>query len=958
MSDPGSSVVLEKALTYLKQGDAAGADILLTSFLSQYPDDADGQNLAGLIKQQLGDLPAAIAHLEAAAKNAPDIHVYSVNLSMMLLENGQASRAKTVLKKAREVHPTVAELAVNLADAHARLGETDAAEAELRAALSLNSDLAQAAASLCELLQGQERFEDAVEVARTTFQHWRDNAAAMRLLGMAELKAGHPGRAVDHLLRATELDPDRMDILLNLGVAQKQSGRYAEAETTYRSAIEKGYQDADLLNNLANVLVNLDKIDEAEQTFRQALDQDPENADLRKNLVLLFQDRGRYDDALQVADAGLERVPDHPGLLMAKGNTLRMMNKFQEAFDVLEHALKHGAEMAELHNNYALVLSILDDLDGAEAAFMRAIELNPTEPVLHNNLGALRIRSFKLDAAIEALNRSMALRPDYVDPMRNYATVMYLTGEVEEARAAFRRVLDLAPDDVASMHGLAIALWEDQIISEAIEKAERVLELNPDYNLTRNLLGVIRVDQRRVPEGLEQMKEAAKHDTVSAPAFLSNYLFSSMYDPSRSNQQVFEDHKAWGDRFASAAPNPKYPHVQSRDKSRRLRIGYVSPDFRAHSVSYFFEPIMQYHDRTSFEVFCYSNTIRTDVVTEGIQKAADGWIETSGLTDEHMMQRLRDDQLDIIINLGGHTAYNRMRAMACQTAPIQIEYLGYPHTSGVPAMTYRITDDRADPGPQADSFVTEQLIRMKDCFHCYRPHGKAPEPSAPPHLSAGHFTFASFNMLTKVNDGVLDAWTEIMRQVPDSHFLLKCKQLNEPTTVDAMKEAFERRGVDSSRLTMKGFVPSVKEHLGMYGTVDLALDTFPYNGTTTTCEAMWMGVPVLTIEGDRHSGRVGLSLMHAMGLTDELVTPDVDSYIKRAVEWAHDTQMVDALRSNMRPRMAASPLRDEVGFTRQLEQIYRARWEDWCDGEQTFERMPPSPLKPDESIQGLLNKQL
>ena len=258
-------------------------------------------------------------------------------------------------------------------------------------------------------------------------------------------------------------------------------------------------------------------------------------------------------------------------------------------------------------------------------------------------------------------------------------------------------------------------------------------------------------------------------------------------------------------------------------------------------------------------------------------------------------------------------------------------------------MGYRLSDDRADPAPSADDFVTEQLVRLKHCFHCYRPHGKAPEPSTSPHHTAGHFTFASFNMLTKVNDEVIDAWCEILRQVPDSRFLIKCKQLNEPSTVAALKQAFKDRGIDPDRMTMTGFVPSVKDHLNMYGQVDLALDTFPYNGTTTTCEAMWMGVPVLTIEGDRHSGRVGLSLMHAMNLVEDFVVPDVRRYIDRAVFLASDPEVIDQLRPQLRGRMAASPLRDEAGFTAELESVYRSLWQSWCEGPQTFERRPPPP---------------
>ena len=653
MNEPGSAVVLQKVLTFLRNGDAAGADILLTSFLARSPEDADGQNLAGLIKRQLGDVTAAIEHFQAAVRSDPQSHVYQVNLSAALLANDQPQDALSVLEEACAHHPTVPELHVNLADAFVRVSREADAETALRQALKLRPDYTEAAVNLCSLLQAQGNFAEAVELVRPLLADATDDPAAMRFLGMAELKADSLDLAVRHLARAAALEPDRIDILVNLGVAQKRAGQLESAEQTYRDVLKQGHEDAGILNNLGNVLASRAKFEDAEEIFLRALDYDSTDADVRKNLALLLQDLERNDEALELLDQGLSYQPNHPGLLMAKGNTLRMMNQFKEAADVLERAIAEAPDVAEAHNNYGLVQSILDDLDGAESSFKKAVSLKPDEPVLHNNLGALLIRAFKLEEALEALNAAMKLNPDYVDPMRNYAMVQYLTGNVEEARTAYRRVLDLAPEDLPALHGLAIALWEDQDLAEAEEKAQQVLRINPDYNLTRNLLGVLRVDQRRYEEGLTEMKLAAQHDTVSAPAFLSNYLFSSMYDPARSTQSVFEDHKAWGARFASADLNTDRPHDHQRDPARKLRIGYVSPDFRAHSVAYFFEPIMQFHDRDSFEVYCYSNTTRTDAITDGLRAAADGWIETTGLTDEHMIGRLRDDKVDILINLGG-----------------------------------------------------------------------------------------------------------------------------------------------------------------------------------------------------------------------------------------------------------------------------------------------------------------
>lgn len=337
------------------------------------------------------------------------------------------------------------------------------------------------------------------------------------------------------------------------------------------------------------------------------------------------------------------------------------------------------------------------------------------------------------------------------------------------------------------------------------------------------------------------MKGAADENTISAPIFYSNYAFSSLYEPDIQNDEVFEIHREFGRRFGKPITEASRPHANARDPERKLTLAYMSPDFRAHSVAYFFEALMEKHDRSQFKIVLYSNTSRKDRVTEGLQRVADVWVETLGLTDDVFARRIREDGVDILVNLGGHTSGNRLPVCARKVAPVQIEYLGYPETSGVPAMDFRITDNRTDPAETAEAYCTEKIIRMPDCFHCYRPHGRAPDPAPSPHVSKGYVTYASFNVLPKVNDRTIAAWCAILKAVPNAKFFIKCKQLRDRSVQERIRGDFARFGVDPARVEMEAFVPSVQDHLGQYGLVDLALDTFPYNGTTTTCEAIWMG---------------------------------------------------------------------------------------------------------------------
>jgi predicted O-linked N-acetylglucosamine transferase (SPINDLY family) len=383
----------------------------------------------------------------------------------------------------------------------------------------------------------------------------------------------------------------------------------------------------------------------------------------------------------------------------------------------------------------------------------------------------------------------------------------------------------------------------------------------------------------------------------------------------------------------------------------------MSPDFRAHSVSYFFEAIIASHDRRKYEIVLYSDTTRKDVVTDSMRDAADLWVESGGLTDDVFADRIASDGIDILVNLGGHTSGNRLPVCALKPAPVQVEYLGYPETSGVPAMDYRITDGRADPEGVADALCTEKIVRLPRCFHCYRA-GNAPDPAPAPHVASGDVTFASFNVLPKVTEPAIEAWAEVLKSVPGSRFFMKCKQLRDARVQERVRADFARHGIAPERIEMAAFVASVREHLGRYAKVDLALDTFPYNGTTTTCESLYMGVPVLTLRGTNHRGRVGVSLLHALGLEEEFVAESVEDYIARAVAWGKDPRRLAEIRGELRPRMESSPLRDEMGFTRELETAYRNLWREWCGGPETFGFKAPPHLRPDDSIQGVLVKTL
>jgi predicted O-linked N-acetylglucosamine transferase (SPINDLY family) len=361
---------------------------------------------------------------------------------------------------------------------------------------------------------------------------------------------------------------------------------------------------------------------------------------------------------------------------------------------------------------------------------------------------------------------------------------------------------------------------------------------------------------------------------------------------------------------------------------RRLRIGYLSPDFRKHVVMTFMAPALERHDRDQFEVFCFHTHRDKDAVTERLRSQVEHWSDCGGLTDDAIADRIRADRIDILVDLAGHTSGHRIGVLAMKPAPIQVTYLGYPNTTGLPTVDYRITDDLADPPGRADELSVERLLRLPRPFLCYRPEAKTPDPGPPPVLSRGHATFGCFNNTLKLSDSFLDLAARVVNAVPGSRLVLKSGGLELHSVGGRVRQRFAAAGVAPDRLELRGWTAAVEDHLGAYGEIDVALDSFPYNGTTTTCEALWMGVPVVTLRGDRHAARVGASLLGWLGLTD-FVAADAEEFVRICARLAGDVAGAGSRRAGLRERLRASLLVDEAGFAREIERCYRTVWTEY-----------------------------
>ena len=493
-------------------------------------------------------------------------------------------------------------------------------------------------------------------------------------------------------------------------------------------------------------------------------------------------------------------------------------------------------------------------------AYRKALVLNPNFAEAHSNLGVVLTELGRLEEATAACHKALELKPDLAEAYNNLGNAFKDQGKLKEAVTAYRKALELKPNYPAAHASLGNMFKNQGKLKEAVAAYRKALELKPDYAEAYNNLGNVFKDQGKLEEAVAAYRRALELKPNFAAAH-NNLIFGMNYDMRFTKQDIFAESRRWNNVFAMPNISHERTHANNRDPERRLRVGYVSPDFREHSVSYFFGPLITEHDRRSFEVFCYAEVATPDDKTAQFCKLADGWRTTVGMADSAIAERIRDDGIDILVDLAGHTANNRLLVFAERPAPVQVTWLGYPNTTGLSTMDYRLTDAIADPEGDAGTLYTETLVRLPRGFLCFAPAAHAPDIGEPPALAAGHVTFGSFNYLAKVTEEVVEIWANILNHVPRSRMLMKSHPLVDEETRNRYRDMFGAHGIETGRIELHSRVASKSGHLGAYGRVDVGLDTFPYNGTTTTCEALWMGVPVITLCGDRHASRVGTSIL-------------------------------------------------------------------------------------------------
>jgi protein O-GlcNAc transferase len=588
--------------------------------------------------------------------------------------------------------------------------------------------------------------------------------------------------------------------------------------------------------------------------------------------------------------------------------------RLDQAEAALRRLLQKPQASADPSGLYALVLLGLNRLEQADHFARSAVRLAPTVAAYHNALGLILGRRRQHAAAVDELREAVQLEPASIGFLHNLGDALINAFRYAQAADVYESILRLEPLQPHATMELAVLLMEGGRAERGLELVEASLHAHPD-----------------------------DPDLGAVLCFQMNYLGEP--DPPRA----LAAHRQYGKRISRlAAKTPPAAHTNTRDPDRRLRIAYLSADFRDHSVAFFLEPILAHHDRTCFEVCCYACSDVRDAVTARLKSHAALWRDAAALDDEALAALIRSDRIDILVDLAGHTTASRLPMLARRPAPVQATYLGYPSTTGLAEVDYRIVDAITDPPGDADRWATEKLVRLDGCFVCYSglsadgsirsssPHQASlalppipPLPAPASRLSPSPFTFTSFNAASKLSGHVLTLWARILQAAPNTQLLLKARGLDDPWVRDRALAILTGQGIAPDRLELVGYVPSAAAHLALYARADLALDTYPYNGTTTTCEALWMGTPMVTLAGPVHASRVGASLLSAAGL-DELVAHTPDQYVELAASLARAPHRMADLRSGLRERIAASTLCDAPAFTRRLEEAYRDMWRAWC----------------------------
>jgi len=823
--------------------------------------------------------------LEKDPRHADSIHLLGLTKHQM----GESVKGSELIRRAIDIRPGEAAYYSNLGAALKAQDRLEEAVESYERAVAIDDQFLPAFYNVGEIYcllekldKGEAAYRKALELNKGLPDIWGN-------LGLCLIRQEKFEEAEECLIQSLSLMQDFGPSLYGLGHLRELQEKPSEAMPFFQQAMNAGFDRPSCLRRLASLAQTEKLKDVALDYLNQLIEMGEGDANVYNNLALVYRDSGDVDEARNAFDLALKEDPDHVETLC----------------------------------NLADLETANGEVEGAIARLERCLEIDPECDIAYNNL-ALALRSqTKVNEAIEAYRKAISINPEQAEYRSNIALLLDYVGETAEMEEQYRKAIEINPSYPIAYANFASSLLKFGRLTEAKELLDRSLDLDPNQAITWSNVGRYYYeigDFARSGEAYEKCLELDPENRQGLTSLAATQIIRDDID----DAAIFEAHRRVASALeASVANVPLEDLVRQREPTDKLRVGFVSSDFRRHSVAYFIEPLLEKLDRSRFVVHCYSGVERKDTVTERLEKLADAWLDIANTSQDTVADRIREDGIDILVDLSGYTHGNRCLIFAKRSAPVQVSYLGYPHSSGMETMTHRIVDGVTDP--EGVTLNTEALVRIPDCFLCYRPMETYPDVGSLPAASGDGLTFGSFNNITKLTPKSIALFAKVLNGVSDSKLLLKSHQTKDPVVQDRVLAGFENHGIDSGRIEFLSRMPSINDHLNAYNRVDIGLDTFPYNGTTTTCEAMWMGVPVITLKGSRHASRVSASLAEVVGL-GEMVVDSEEAFAAKAIALSQDTERLATIRAGLRSKIEDSPLRDEAGYAKKfgdlLEEMY------------------------------------
>jgi predicted O-linked N-acetylglucosamine transferase (SPINDLY family) len=731
-----------------------------------------------------------------------------------------------------------------------------------------------------------------LQQAEAIYRKLPNNADALNLLGVVAYQTGRHEQAVESIRKAIRANPANPTYHFNLGLSYRGLDRMNDARMCYQKAVALNPRYVDAHNNLGVVLRDLGLLDEAVKCYHKALSLNLDYVEAYGNLGSALKDLGKFAEAAAYCRQALERNPNHVGALGNLGAALNELHLHEEAIACSRTALALDPNCVDAHNNLGAALKEQGKLEEAAVSYRAALALRPDWSVLHFNLGSLLATEGKADEAAACFSQALQIAPGFADASNSLGAVLLGQAKLQQATDLFQHALQSAATRAKALNNFGNALLYQGKLDEALATFEQALQAGADPTVT-----------------------------------FSNLLFSHNYHPTLSAEKIFAVYQRWNEQLAVPLAN-SLPSPRNRpDPAARLKVGYLSGDFKNHSVIHFAGPLIENHDHSCVEIFCYHNSFSNDLQTKRIMAAADHWIPCRAMSDDELAGRIRSDGIDVLVDLSGHTSGNRLLVFARKPAPVQVSWMGFGYTTGLSAMDYFIGDDLFTP-PGCESLFSETVYRLPCASWAYQPQAEAPPPGPLPARERGYVTFACVSTTTRIHAPLIEAWAAILRRLPQAHLRLDARNYGDANLRLQFEERFAALGVPASQLEI-GFTSPVWE---VYQNVDIVLDCFPHNSGTTTFEALWMGLPVVTLADRPSVGRMGASILTAIGKPEWIATSPAD-YIERAVALAQDVAGLELVRSSLRQAMRDSSLLDHPAFARAMEAAYRDMWQQWCSAQ-------------------------